>query len=163
MTTRRPGKPVSPVPREARPYQGRAAGVVTRLLAGAVDLVVVVVAVLALYAGYAALLFLWSPTRFRFPDVPVGVLTLLGGLLAVLYLALAWATTGRSYGGHLLGLRVVSRRGRRLSVPVALLRALLCVLVPLGLLWCAVSGTSSSLQDLLVRTRVVYDWAERPR
>lgn len=163
MTTRRPGQPVSPVPREARPYQGRVAGVVTRLLAAAVDLVVLLVAVLALYAGWAGLLFLWSPPRFSFPQVSTDALVLIGGALAVLYLTFAWATTGRSYGGHLLGLRVVSRRGRRLSAPVALLRAVLCVLVPIGLLWCAVSRTSSSLQDLLLRTRVVYDWAERPR
>jgi uncharacterized RDD family membrane protein YckC len=151
------------VPREARPYQGRPAGVVTRLLAAGVDLVVLLLAGVALYAGWAGLLFLWSPARFSFPQVSAGVLVLVGEVLAVLYLGFAWATTGRSYGGHLLGLRVVSRRGRRLSGPAALVRALLCALVPIGLLWCAVSRTSASLQDLALRTRVVYDWAERPR
>lgn len=42
---------VSPVPREARPYQGQRAGLVTHGAAAAIDGVVVV---LVLVAGYAA-------------------------------------------------------------------------------------------------------------
>jgi uncharacterized RDD family membrane protein YckC len=60
-----------------------------------------------------------------------------------------------------MGLRVVDRRGRKPAVLVALLRAGFCVLVPVGLLWCAVSRSRSSLQDIVLRTSVVYDW--RPR
>ena len=44
------------------------------------------------------------------------------------------------------------RRGTRSG-----LRALACVVLPLGLLWCAVSRTRSSLQDIVVRSVVVYD------
>jgi uncharacterized RDD family membrane protein YckC len=83
-------------------------------------------------------------------------------VLLTLYLATAWTTTGRTYGAHLLGVRVVSARGRRPPVVVALARALLCVLFPIGLLWCAVSPTNRSVQDVLLRTSVVYDWVERP-
>jgi hypothetical protein len=37
------------------------------------------------------------------------------------------------------------------------LRAVLCVFVPLGLLWSAVSVSRPSVQDLLVGSAFVYD------
>jgi hypothetical protein len=39
----------------------------------------------------------------------------------------------------------------------AVLRAALCVVFPLGLLWCALSRHRRSLQDLVVGSAVVYD------
>jgi uncharacterized RDD family membrane protein YckC len=57
-----------------------------------------------------------------------------------------------------MGLRVVSRSGGDLSLGVALVRAAACVLFPVGLLWAAVSRGNRSLQDVVLRTRVVYDW-----
>jgi uncharacterized RDD family membrane protein YckC len=44
---------------------------------------------------------------------------------------------------------------------VALLRALACVLFPLGLLWVAFSRDLRSVQDIVLRTSVVYDWQHR--
>jgi hypothetical protein len=35
----------------------------------------------------------------------------------------------------------------------------LCVMFPLGLLWAVFSRRRRSLQDILVRSAVVYDWA----
>jgi hypothetical protein len=43
----------------------------------------------------------------------------------------------------------------------ALLRAILCVIFPIGLLWSVVSDSSRSLQDVLLRTSVIYDWNVR--
>jgi hypothetical protein len=40
-------------------------------------------------------------------------------------------------------------------------RAVLCVGFPIGLFWAVVSVTGRSLQDTVLRTRVVYDWAIR--
>ena len=71
--------------------------------------------------------------------------------------------TGRTYGAQVLGLRVVDRRGRRLVAAWAFLRAVLCVYVPLGLVWSAFSRENRSLQDLVLRTSVIYDWDVRPR
>ena len=48
----------SVIPQLARPYQGRPAGLVSRLLANAVDLLIVVVTLAVLYAGWTALRFL---------------------------------------------------------------------------------------------------------
>jgi hypothetical protein len=65
---------------------------------------------------------------------------------------------GRTYGDNVLGLRVVSRKGARLTLGVGLLRAVLCVVFPLGLLWAAINRQSHSIQDMLLRTSVIYDW-----
>ncbi|HET6299558.1 MAG TPA: RDD family protein [Kribbella sp.] len=150
------------VPREARPYQGRHAGVVTRLTAGIIDAIVVVVLLLAGYVAVNGFLFLLDPRGFRFseasPVLSVGTWL----LVLVVYLSVAWSTTGRSYGCQVMGLRVVSRHGARLRPHVALLRAAFCALVPIGLLLCAGGRRHSSLQDLVLGTSVVYDWRSGP-
>ena len=51
------------VPREARSYQGTSAGVVTRLAAGVVDVLVVAVALAGSYAAWVALVFVLDPRR----------------------------------------------------------------------------------------------------
>jgi uncharacterized RDD family membrane protein YckC len=74
------------------------------------------------------------------------------------YLTLSWVTTGRTYGDHLLGLRVVNARNQRLRLAGAALRAAFCMFFPIGLLYAAVSRTNRSLQDIVLRTSVIYDW-----
>jgi uncharacterized RDD family membrane protein YckC len=152
---------VSPIPREARPYQGQRAGLVTRLIAGAVDAVVVVALLLVAYVTLNGLLFLVDPRGFQFTETSP-LLSVGAALVAlVLYLSAAWSITGRSYGCHLMGVRVVSRRGRRLRPHIALLRAAFYSLFPIGLLWCAGGREHRSLQDLVLRTSVIYDWQPR--
>jgi uncharacterized RDD family membrane protein YckC len=65
-------------------------------------------------------------------------------------------------GKQIAGLRVVEVAGRRLSLWRSLTRALLYVLFPAGLLWVLASRRNASLQDLILRTAVVYDWAYHP-
>ena len=146
------------VPREVRAYQGRRAGVVSRSVAAAVDLFVVVAVLVGSWAAWAGLLFLLSPAGFRFPAS--SALPGLGAGLAVLvvYLTGAWTTTGRTYGNRLMGLRVVNYRGARLRLPAALLRAVTYAVFPIGLLWVAVNRENRSLQDVVLRTSVIYDW-----
>ena len=57
-----------------------------------------------------------------------------------------------------MGLRVVDRQGRSPRLTRSLLRAVFCVLFPLGLLWCGVVRSRKSVQDLVLGTSVVYDW-----
>ena len=78
--------------------------------------------------------------------------------LTLVYLTASWATTGQTYGDRLLGLRVVNARGGRMRWGGAALRAGLSIVFPAGLLWTVVSERNLSVQDLLLRTRVVYDW-----
>jgi len=149
---------VSAVPREARPYQGRRAGVVSRTVAAAVDLCVVVAALLGAYAGWAALLLLLNPQGFRFPDASPFLGFVAAFLMSVAYLTVAWVTTGRTYGDHVMGLRVVNRRGGHLGLAVAAARAVAYAVFPIGLYWAAVSRDNRSLPDLVLRTSVIYDW-----
>ncbi|HEU0041708.1 MAG TPA: RDD family protein [Jiangellaceae bacterium] len=149
---------LSPIPHQARRYQGRRAGLVTRTVAAAVDAVVVAGLVGAIYLAWSALLFTLDPPSFTFPDVPI--LGWLGGayVLAVGYLTLGWATAGLTVGARLMGLRVVNHRGAHLRPAGALLRAVFCAIFPIGLAWIAVSPSNRSVQDTVLRTSVVYDW-----
>ncbi|MFG1622638.1 RDD family protein [Kribbella sp. NPDC049227] len=153
----RTDEPVSIVPREAQPYQGRRAGLVTRSAASVIDGLVVVVAVLAGYVAVNGMRFLIRPREFQFSEASPLPSVATALLIAVGYLWIAWSITGRTYGCHVLGLRVVNRHGGRVRTLVALLRAVFCVVFPLGLLLCA-GGRLHSLQDIVLRTSVIYDW-----
>lgn len=130
-------------------------------MADAIDFVVVLGVTLAAYLGVAAVRFVLRPRTFHWPQPDVWLGFGLPWILLVLYLSIGWAATGRTIGKQVMGLRVVNRRGERLRFAGAFLRALICVVFPIGLLWCAVSGANRSLADLLVRTSVVYDWHVR--
>jgi uncharacterized RDD family membrane protein YckC len=146
------------VPREARPYQGRRAGLVTRLVAGVIDGVLVVVALVIGYVGVNGAMFLFDPRGFQFSEASPILSVATGMVVLVIYLTVAWSTIGRTYGCHVMALRVVSRRGERLRASIALLRAVLYVMFPIGLLFCAGGAGRRSLQDLVLRTSVIYDW-----
>lgn len=152
---------VSPVPREARRYQGRRAGLVSRLVASVIDGLVVALVLVTGYAAWAGLLFLVDPTGFSFPEGSWIFSLAAGFVVLVVYLTAAWTISGRTYGSLVMGLRVVDRRGRKLRLPGALVRALACAVFPIGLLWCAGSRESRSVQDVLLRTSVIYDWQPR--
>jgi uncharacterized RDD family membrane protein YckC len=148
------------LPARARSFQGLRAGIVTRALAASVDVVVV--------AGLgAAALLVWSLFRslgqrtFQFTWLGSIPLFVLGELILCLYLWSAWSSTGRTIGKQVMGLRVVNAEGRLLRPLSALLRAILCVVFPIGLLWCVVSQGNRSAQDVLLRTSVIYDWNVR--
>lgn len=150
--------PTSRIPREARPFQGRNAGLASRMLAGALDGLVLSAVLAGSYGAWAATVFLWNPAGFRLPTPSRLLVLAVGYLVAIAYLTLCWRISGRTYGDQVIGLRVLSRGGRALRLATALGRAVFCALVPLGLLWTAVSRDNRSLADLLLRTSVVYDW-----
>ena len=137
----------------------RAAGVVTRFAAMGVDMAVVVVLGSLVYITVLGVRLLWSPANFTWPDVPFWVIASMEMIIAILYLTASWVTTGRSYGDSLLGLRVLSRRRETPGWAISFVRALLCVVFPFGLLWVIFSPERRSLQDAVLRTVVVYDWA----
>ena len=152
---------VSSIPKEARAYQGHRAGLVSRLLAIGVDLALTVTTLVVLYAAWATLRFILDPSRFEFPMLPVVVDTSLGMAILTVYLTASWSTTGRSYGQHLMGLRVVNLHGGRLGLVLAFLRAAFCVVFPVGVFWVAFSRQNRSLQDVLLRSSVIHDWLIR--
>jgi uncharacterized RDD family membrane protein YckC len=154
---------IDPIPKEARRFQGLRAGLITRALAAAIEIGVVAVAMAAIYLGFSAVLFLYRPSRFQLPTPSWEVTVAVGYIVLTLYLTVLWRSGGRTYGCHVMGLRVVDRVGQRLHLAPAFLRAVLCGIFPIGLLWVTISRENRSIQDLIVRTSVIYDWDVRPR
>jgi uncharacterized RDD family membrane protein YckC len=152
---------LSTVPLEARPYQGATAGVFTRVVANTVDALVVTASLIGGYACYAAFRFIVSPRDFRMPAPSLLGVEIAFFSFLVVYLTAAWWIGGRTLGNHVMGIRVVRRGAGRVPLVRAFARAVLCAGFPVGLLWCAVDGRRRSVQDLVLRTRVVYDWRSR--
>jgi uncharacterized RDD family membrane protein YckC len=142
-------------------FENQPAGIVTRALAAVIDMVVVLLLLGGLWAAVAAVVFLAKPSRFAVPSPPWSAVGSIAGVLAVLYLAVAWATTGRTVGAQVMGLRVRSRHGARLGWLRSIARAVAYVIFPLGLAWTIVDRHNRSVQDLIVASGVVYDWLPR--
>ena len=142
------------------PDAERAAGIVTRGLAAVIDLGVVLLILSALYVGLILAMLVFSPTAFTLPSLNVVFSTLVTFVVAVAYLTGCWAVSGCTAGAVTMGLRVVGRQSPRVRPLVALLRAITCVVFPIGLVWVAVDRRRRSLQDIVFRTRVIYS---RPR
>ena len=140
----------------------RPAGIVTRILAALIDGVVVAALTGAVFGAVVAGMFVVNPVSFRWPHGLLAEASLVTVGVAVGYLTVGWAIAGRTVGGAVLGVRVVANGGGRLGWTRSACRALLCVLVPLGLLWAAVSARRRSVQDLVVRSTVLYDARKVP-
>ena len=149
---------ITAVPPDARGYQGQQAGLVSRLLASAVDLAAVSGTVAAGYLAVSMVLFLWNPGQFHFPAADRTWLLAAGGAVLFCYLSASWVMTGRTWGDLLLGLRVVNYQGEQLRVYGAASRAALCVVFPIGIFYVAVSRANQSVADVVLRTSVVYAW-----
>lgn len=136
--------------------RGDTAGVVSRCLAALVDALVVAGIGLAVQFAFGGLRLLVDGPPFRMPDLSVWLTGALGWVVAVLYLTVCWASTGGTVGDWLLGLRVTGRTGRLLGVPRALVRAVLCIVLPVGLLWIPFSRRHASAQDVVMASAVRY-------
>ncbi|MFZ0831944.1 MAG: RDD family protein [Mycobacterium sp.] len=134
----------------------RAAGIVSRGVAAVVDFLVVGTMLAALYVGLVLAKLVVRSTAFSFPSLNVVFSSTAAFVVSVLYLVACWSVSGCTAGAVLMGLRVVGRRRSRLTFPVSLLRAVTCVLFPVGLLWVAVDRQRRSLQDIVFGSRVVY-------
>lgn len=123
-----------------------------------VDLAVVGAIMGSVYVGSIFVQLLFDPQSFTLaaPAVFLSITAFVS--MSIAYLTLCWATTGRTVGAIVMGVRLVTPRHGLLRWPVAALRAFLCVIFGFGLLWVAVDKRRRSLQDILLRTRVVYDW-----
>jgi uncharacterized RDD family membrane protein YckC len=147
---------------EARALQGHRAGFASRVVADLVDLGVAWLLGLSALLAVGVVRYLLTGPPLRLPVLPNWLDASAGAAIAIGYLTFSWSATGRSVGKQLVGLRVVDRGGQRLSLRRSFSRAVLYVLFPAGLLWILVSRHNASLQDLLVGTAVVYDWAYHP-
>ena len=151
-------EPIEQLPPAARSVQGLRAGLISRVIAGAIDYLTVALLTVGAYIAFIVFRFLLDPRNYRLPDLTIGTIVTAGLLLLVLYLWGCWATYGRTLGNRVVGLRVVGRHGGRVNWFVALLRALVCTFFPIGIMWCAISRENRSVQDIVLRTSVIHDW-----
>lgn len=138
------------------------AGIVTRGISGAIDLGVVLLLMGSGYAGVGFVRLLFSPQTFTFTQPGIFLSTTAFLAMSIGYLTVCWATTGRTVGSLVMGLRVITSGHHLVRWPLAFFRAVLCVLFAFGLLWAAVDKRRRSLQDIVLRTEVVYDWSQDP-
>ncbi|MBM3685848.1 MAG: RDD family protein, partial [Actinobacteria bacterium] len=148
------------IPEDARDFQGERAGFATRFIASAIDVALVALVMMGIWLGIEILQLIFTP-GVQVDPPRAATLVLWGYLLATVYWTVAWATSGRSLGAWVMGVRVVSRKGGRLSWPVSLARAAFSVGFPVGLFWALISKRNRSVQDVVLRTIVIYDWSLR--
>ena len=80
----------------------------------------------------------------------------------VVYNLLFWGLAGRTPGMALVGLRVMSTRGRPVSWPASLVRAVVLGYLPVVALWMFVDRRHQGLHDKLARTVVVRTAVRAP-
>lgn len=148
------------IPEDARGFQGERAGFATRFLASCIDIAVIAVVMFSIWLGIEILQLIFTP-GVEVDSPRAATLVVWGYLLMTLYWTVSWATTGRSIGARLMGVRVVNRKGERVRWLVALARAAFSVGFPIGLGWALVSRRNRSVQDVVLRTIVIYDWSVR--
>ncbi|MDP1877848.1 MAG: RDD family protein [Actinomycetota bacterium] len=150
------------LPPAARDFQGQRAGFVSRAIAASIDVSLIFATVLLTAAALWMLSFIIDPTTAaegsdgRVPELVYMVVY--GYFLNWAYWTVCWALSGRTIGNLVMGVRVVNRKGSRLGWGPAAVRSAFCALFPVGLLWVVVSGANRSVQDVVQRTSVIYDW-----
>lgn len=150
----------------ARELQGQRAGIASRALAFAADIGIAFVIYVAIVAGLNLLWDFLFSDKISIPAPPGWFSALMIFWVLVLYLALGWGSTGRTIGKQLLGLRVVRADAEPLKPRQAFVRAFLCAAFYPGLLLALFDRRNRSIQDVVCRSVVVYDWipeAARPR
>jgi uncharacterized RDD family membrane protein YckC len=140
--------------------QGTRAGFVSRVMANAVDWAIAILIEVVLYLLISVVIYLFT-RRVGFPQ-PSKPLLLAGfAVIVILYLTSGWAS-GATLGKRILGLRVTRADGNPLGARAAFVRAVLCFVFLPGILWVLFSARNHSLQDLILRSQVVYDWRYYP-
>jgi len=134
---------------------GDYAGPVSRAAAFALDGILVAGFTIGIAVG--AELFAWiTGTDLReLAGAAMPALLAATPVLLVSYYAVFSGLTGRTPGMALLGVRLTTTGGRRVSWPAAVVRAVILGYFPLGWLWCVVDGRHQAVHDKLTRTVVV--------
>lgn len=155
-----PGSQVhfSALPERARSIQGLTAGFTSRLIAVFIDIALVAALVLGAWGCWEALRYILN-VFYSLPAATGIPLLIVGYVTMWLYWTWSWSIGGRSLGNILMGLRVQTKRGENLGLKLAALRSAFSIVFAVGLLWSIFSSKNHSLQDALLGTEVVFDWA----
>jgi uncharacterized RDD family membrane protein YckC len=147
--------------------QGHYAGFVSRLLAYAVDLAILVITIVVITWVINTTIELFPfTTTVELPDAIVLIVAGLTILLFVSgYYVFFWSLAGQTPGKLLLGIRIVRVDGRRLSFRRSLLRFLGYIVsflvFYLGFLWILMDNRRQGWHDKIADTCVVYAWEAR--
>ena len=142
--------------------QGVRAGFVSRVMALALDLVILAVLYLVILSFVAVVRWIATDQGFHLSKPSTLVAVGVSFAIAVVYFGYLWTTTGRSMGEQFLGLRTVLADGRRLMARRAYVRSVLWVVFPVLILWVPISRKNAAVQDLICGTAVIYDWSYHP-
>jgi uncharacterized RDD family membrane protein YckC len=143
----------------SRSAQGKRAGFVSQALAMALDAGWILLEYVGLLLLFSFVRGLFTSGAFEFVRPPVWVNIVSLFVIGVATLEAAWSGSGRAPGMGVLGLRVVSADGTKLTPRRAFWRAVI-VVPTLGLLVVTslFSRTNRSLYDRWCGSAVVYDW-----
>jgi uncharacterized RDD family membrane protein YckC len=142
-------------------FQGRRAGFPSRALADMIDWLVILGILVFIILVVSVVVFLFT-RDVRLVVWPTWLHLVAFWVISVSYFTNGWATTGKTVGKIAVGLRVLTRDGRRLPLRRAFGRALLCATFYPALAWVLFSSHNFGLEDLAVQSQVVYDWKDQP-
>ncbi|WP_198664051.1 RDD family protein [Jiangella endophytica] len=129
----------------------------SRVAAALVDVAVVAAATALVGVTLSGIRYTLEGPPFALPSFPGWAFGAGHSVLVVAYLTTGWALIGRTPGQLVLGLRVLAPGGGLPGVPRALVRALVVVVFPIGVLWTLFSRDSRAVHDLVARTTMVHD------
>ncbi len=144
--------------------QGHYAGAVTRCVAFVMDQFIASAVYTGAVAAIQFVVDLVSDAKFEVDNYPwLLAVTYFGWLF--IYYAYSWATSGKTLGMSLVGLRVVRGDGAPVSVRQAALRTIALplsfLLFGLGFLGILIGKKRRALHDVIANTAVVYGWDAR--
>jgi uncharacterized RDD family membrane protein YckC len=164
--TARPGEatPVRPPAAAQESLQGHYAGFASRFAAFVVDLVVLTGIFMLILAAinFAASIVTGKDIAFNRGNLWVVIAYLIWGFI---YFAHFWGLNGRTAGGALFGLQVLTEDGDDVSGRRAIARTLAFplsfLILGLGFLGILLDDQRRALHDVIARTVVVYSWDAR--
>jgi uncharacterized RDD family membrane protein YckC len=112
--------------------------------------------------------YFYLPALTSIGDSTTPIYVTVGGglLISAAYFVFFWVLAGVTPGKGLMGLRVVTRDGRRLSLVRSMVRlfgyTLSTVMYGLGYLWIAIDNWREGWHDKIARTTVIYAWDAHP-
>ena len=148
---------------------GQYAGFVTRLIAFAIDQLIVgiIIAAVVILAEFVTSAFgvnEWFGTRDLTGAIVTTLVIVTSALILILYDLLFWMLAGQTPGKRVLGVRVVRTDGARLKWGNAIRRKVgywISAILFLGFLWVLIDNRRQAWHDRLAGTLVLYSWPEQ--
>lgn len=137
------------------PARREYAGAVSRILAFGVDAALVAAAAVAAVVVIVLIGSVIGTTAGKLARAVAPIFIIALPVLLAGYNAVFWGLAGRTPGMALLGIRVVTTRGRPVAWLSSLIRAVVLALFPIGFLWSLVDRRHQAIHDKLGRTTVV--------